>query len=87
MDGKVMGQQSVAVQENTAETGGPVATPNAVATPNKVSEEIDAQIRRLRQVLTLMAPETGSAALGSARQPASRMPIGERMRLLTEYRR
>ena len=53
----------------------------------KVSEEIEAQIRRLRQILTLMAPETGSVALGSSRRTTSHMPITERVRLLTEYRR
>ncbi len=53
----------------------------------KVSEEIDAQIARLRQILALMAPETGSAALGAIRQAAPNMPLAERVRLLTEYRR
>jgi hypothetical protein len=53
----------------------------------KVSEEIDAQIARLRQILVLMAPETGSAALGAIRQAAPNMPLAERVRLLTEYRR
>ena len=53
----------------------------------KVSEQIDAQIARLRQILVLMAPETGSAALGAIRQAAPNMPLAERVRLLTEYRR
>ena len=53
----------------------------------KVAEEIDAQIARLRQILVLMAPETGSSALGAMRKAAPRMPLAERVRLLTEYRR
>lgn len=53
----------------------------------KVAEEIDAQIARLRQILALMAPETGSSALGAMRKAAPRMPLAERVRLLTEYRR
>jgi hypothetical protein len=53
----------------------------------KVTEEIDAQIARLRQILVLMAPETGSSALGAMRKAAPRMPLAERVRLLTEYRR
>jgi hypothetical protein len=64
------------------------AEANTASPPNtKVSEEIDAQIRRLRQILTLMAPETGSVALGASRRTTSHMPITERVRLLTEYRR
>ena len=54
---------------------------------SQCGEDIDAQIRRLRQILTLMAPETGSVALGSSRRPTSHVPITERVRLLTEYRR
>ena len=53
----------------------------------KVSGEIDAQIARLRQILVLMAPETGSSALGAMRKAAPNMPLAERVRLLTEYRR
>ena len=53
----------------------------------KVSEEIDAQIKRLRQILLLMAPETGSMALGAIREAAPDMPLADRVRLLTEYRR
>jgi hypothetical protein len=69
-----------------------VAAANPIAaatseTDTKITEDIDAQIRRLRQVLSLMAPETGSVAFGSARRVTSRVPITERIRLLTEYRR
>ena len=53
----------------------------------QVSEQIDAQIARLRQILVLMAPETGSSALGAMRKAAPKMPLAERVRLLTEYRR
>lgn len=58
-----------------------------VSDDEKVSEHIDAQVARLRQILTLMAPETGSSALGSIRRAAPNMPLAERVRLLTEYRR
>ena len=53
----------------------------------QVSEQIDAQIARLRQILVLMAPESGSSALGAMRTAAPNMPLAERVRLLTEYRR
>jgi hypothetical protein len=53
----------------------------------QVSEEIDAQIKRLRQILLLMTPETGSVALGAIRKAAPDMPLADRVRLLTEYRR
>jgi len=83
-----MGKSSVTKKIDTAakpvvpaETAGPVEASTIVA------EDIEAQIRRLRQILTLMAPETGSVALGSARRTTSKMPITERVRLLTEYRR
>ena len=53
----------------------------------QVSEQIDAQIARLRQILVLMAPESGSSALGAMRTAEPNMPLAERVRLLTEYRR
>jgi hypothetical protein len=77
-----MRKSSVAVE--TEVRAEPRELPDANA---KVGEDIDAQIRRLRQILTLMAPETGSVALGSSRRTTSHMPITERVRLLTEYRR
>jgi hypothetical protein len=57
------------------------------ADDEKVSEQIDIQIARLRQILVLMAPETGSSALGAMRNAAPNVPLAERVRLLTEYRR
>lgn len=57
------------------------------ADDEKVSEQIDIQIARLRQILVLMAPETGSSALGAMRKSAPNMPLAERVKLLTEYRR
>ena len=53
----------------------------------QVSEAIDSQIARLRQILLLMAPESGSSALGAMRQAAPKVPLADRVRLLTEYRR
>jgi hypothetical protein len=59
-----------------------------VTTENEqVSDDIDTQIKRLRQVLVLMQPETGSVALGAMRRAEPDMPLAERVRLLTEYRR
>jgi hypothetical protein len=57
------------------------------ADDEKVSEQIDIQIARLRQILVLMAPETGSSALGAMRKSAPAIPLAERVKLLTEYRR
>ncbi len=57
------------------------------ADDGKVSEQIDIQIARLRQILVLMAPETGSSALGAMRKAAPSIPLAERVKLLTEYRR
>jgi hypothetical protein len=57
------------------------------AEDEKVSEQIDVQIARLRQILSLMAPETGSSALGAMRRAAPTMPLADRVKLLTEYRR
>jgi hypothetical protein len=57
------------------------------AEDEKVSEQIDVQIARLRQILSLMAPETGSSALGAMRKAAPTMPLADRVKLLTEYRR
>jgi hypothetical protein len=57
------------------------------ADDEKVSEQIDIQIARLRQILALMAPETGSSALGAMRAAAPNVPLADRVRLLTEYRR
>jgi hypothetical protein len=57
------------------------------ADDEKVSEQIDIQIARLRQILVLMAPETGSSALGAMRNAAPSIPLAERVKLLTEYRR
>ena len=57
------------------------------ADDEKVSEQIDIQIARLRQILVLMAPETGSSALGAMRNAAPNVPLAERVKLLTEYRR
>ena len=52
-----------------------------------VSKDIDSQVARLRQILALMAPETGSSALGAMRRLAPNVPLSERVKLLTEYRR
>ncbi|MEJ0012466.1 MAG: hypothetical protein WDM94_07505 [Bauldia sp.] len=57
------------------------------ADDEKVSEQIDIQIARLRQILVLMAPETGSSALGAMRKAAPNIPLADRVKLLTEYRR
>ena len=50
-------------------------------------EDIDAQIARLREILILMAPESGAQALGAMRQAAPDAPLSERVRALSSYRR
>ena len=80
-------RKSSAIAEKVAGTE-PEKDPQPNSPPSsRIGDDIEAQIRRLRQVLTLMAPETGSVALGSSRRVTSQMPITERVRLLTEYRR
>ena len=79
-------RKSSAIAEKIA-TAEPQQAAQLTPTSSSVGDDIEAQIRRLRQVLLLMAPETGSVALGSSRRATSQMPITERVRLLTEYRR
>ncbi len=49
--------------------------------------EINRQIARLRELLDLMGPETGSQALGAMRKAAPNIPLAERVRALSSYRR
>lgn len=44
--------------------------------------DIDAQIARLRDILKMMAPETGSAALGALRRAAPSLPLSERIKAI-----
>jgi hypothetical protein len=44
--------------------------------------DIDAQVARLREILKLMAPESGSAALGAMRRAAPHLPLAERVKAL-----
>jgi hypothetical protein len=55
-----------------------------VILPDEVEYEtdIDAQVKRLRDVLKLMAPETGSAALGALRRARPDLPLAERVKAL-----
>jgi hypothetical protein len=48
--------------------------------------DIDAQVARLREVLKLMAPETGSVALGAMRRAAPNLPLAERIKALGTHR-
>jgi hypothetical protein len=48
--------------------------------------DIDAQVARLREILTLMAPESGSAALGAMRRAAPNLPFAERIKALGTQR-
>jgi hypothetical protein len=48
--------------------------------------DIDAQVARLREILTLMAPEGGSAALGAMRRAAPDLPLSERIKALGAHR-
>jgi hypothetical protein len=49
------------------------------------SPMLDEQIARMRELLRLMAPETGSAALGAIRQAFPDVPLLERVNILAEY--
>lgn len=81
-----MRKSSAAAEKHTVTEPEQAAQPGSPPSAS-VGDDIEAQIRRLRQVLLLMSPETGSVALGSSRRATSHMPITERVRLLTEYRR
>lgn len=48
--------------------------------------DIDAQVARLREILKLMAPESGSAALGAMRRAAPHLPLAERVKALGGHR-
>jgi len=80
-------RQSSATAEKVASVEPEKIAQSSSPASSRIGDDIEAQIRRLRQVLLLMAPETGSVALGSSRRATSQMPITERVRLLTEYRR
>lgn len=45
-------------------------------------EDIDAQVARLRAILKMMMPETGSAALGALRHAAPGMSLKDRVRAI-----
>ena len=53
----------------------------------KFNSELDEQVKRLRQMLVLMAPETGSSALGAMRKAFPDSPLRARVRALEDYRR
>lgn len=54
--------------------------------PQKEEEDLDTQIARLRELLTLMRPESGASALGAMREAAPHVPLSERVRALSGYR-
>lgn len=45
-------------------------------------DDIDAQVARLRAILKMMAPETGSQALGALRNAAPNLPLAERIKAI-----
>lgn len=49
--------------------------------------ELDEQIARMRELLQLMGPETGSSALGAIRRAFPDAPLAARVGVLSEYRR
>ncbi len=61
--------------------------PRLRADDPKFNVELDQEVRRLRKMLTLMAPETGSAALGAMRKAFPDTPLKARVRALEDYRR
>lgn len=48
----------------------------------RYEQDVDAQVARLRAILKMMAPETGSQALGALRHAAPRMPLAERIKAI-----
>ena len=48
--------------------------------------ELDEQIARMREMLTLMAPGTGATALGAMREAFPDVPLSDRVRALKTYR-
>ena len=52
----------------------------------KFQAELDEQIRRMPEMLRLMAPETGSMALGAIRQAFPDVPLSDRVQALKDYR-
>jgi hypothetical protein len=48
--------------------------------------DIAAQVVRLREILSLMAPESGTSALGGMRRLPSDVPLKARIRALTRPR-
>jgi hypothetical protein len=53
----------------------------------EADKEIDRQVARLRELLEMIGPETGSSALGAMRKAAPQLPLAERVRALSSYRR
>lgn len=53
----------------------------------RYEDNLEAQITRLRLILKHMAPETGAQALGAMRAAAPNLPLAERVKALTAYRR
>lgn len=47
---------------------------------------VEDQVERLRDILKLMAPESGTAALGAMRKAAPQLPLAERIKALSAYR-
>jgi hypothetical protein len=49
-------------------------------------DNVEAQVERLRDLLKLMAPDSGTAALGAMRKAAPHVPLSERVKALAAYR-
>jgi hypothetical protein len=53
----------------------------------EADREIDRQVARLRELLAMIGPETGSTALGAMRKAAPDVPLAERVKVLSAIRR
>lgn len=49
-------------------------------------KDIEAHVARLREILKLMAPESGSKALGALREAAPDLQLSERVKALGAHR-
>lgn len=53
----------------------------------EADREIDRQVARLRELLAMIGPETGSSALGAMRKAAPDVPLADRVKALSTHRR
>jgi hypothetical protein len=63
-----------------------MATRKKAKADTQYQAELEEQILRMREMLKLMAPETGSMALGAIRKAFPEAPLTTRVLALKDYR-